>query len=206
MRNPISGVSEDLREAKTDIADLIIAERMARYDGNWDRMASFWHSDSSVELTWFQGSGAAFVGASNKVVNPNSPNFHMMAPSLITLNGDRAVAETPCTVLGFARVGEVECCVDSFVRLMWRVRRDEGRWLLAGLRCLYIRDMMQPCDPTTTPRLDEAKLTRFRLSYRYAAYHSAEAGVEISDDMAGTDRPDTVTALRAGEERWLAAV
>ena len=126
-----------------------------------------------------------------------------MAPSLVRLNGDRALAETGCAILLTGRVGAVAVNVTIHARLYARAEKREGRWRLSGFRAMYFQDALAAKDPAEIPRLDPARLARYRPSYRFLSYVIEEAGKTARHDLAGVDRPDLVEALRAGEEAWL---
>ncbi len=193
---------------KIAVADLILRERLARDNGLWAEMESYYHPRSTVDVSWFQGSGAEFVAqskaqAAKRVASTDAINFHVMSPPVVTLHHDRAIAETPCSLRSFMFLGGAAVSRESFVRLLWRAETFEGTWLIAGLRCIYVRDLLYSCHPGQTPRLDEARLNKFRLSYRYTAYMLTELGMSPRDDLPGDDRPETVSAVRAGEKQWL---
>ena len=210
-------VTNDMAQMATDggalldkvaVADLILRERLARDNGSWDEMASCYHEDSSINVSWFKGSGAEFVAgtareAKRRVANTTAINFHVMTPPVVTLHGERAVAETPCTLRNFMQINAVDVTRESFVTLLWRARRTPAGWLIAGLRCIYIRDLLLGCNPSHPPVLDAERLARYRRAYRYMAYTLEELGVPTRDDLPGEDMPELVTALRAGEKRWL---
>lgn len=127
-----------------------------------------------------------------------------MSPPAITLQSRRAIANTACAIRTFATLDGVDVAVTAYSRLLWRVESREGPWLIAGLRGLYIRDLMVACDPSRVPNLDENKLAAHRPSYRYLSYLHAAQGRNVVDDLPGADRPETVTALYAVEREWLA--
>ena len=190
------------------VADVIMRERLARDNADWAEMASYYHPDSTVDVSWFQGSGAEFVAQSKqqsdkRIASSNAINFHVMSPAVVTVSGGRAIAETPCSLRSFMHLGGVDVSRDSFVRLLWRALPLHGRWLIAGLRCIYVRDLLYSCHPGQAPALDQARLNSYRLSYRYTAYMLTELGLSPRDDLPGDDRPETVSALRAGEQQWL---
>ncbi len=190
------------------IAEMVLRERNARDAGRWAEMAGYYHPESSVEVSWFKGTGAEFVERSRlqaeKVKQQTErTNFHEMGAAVVDVHGDRALAETACTLHSFFPLDGIPCKTSGFVRLLWRAQRLEGKWLLAGLRCLYVRDYLTACDPTRQPVLNEAELARYRLSYRYVTYNLVRLGLEPQDDLPGADRPETVKALRQGELAWL---
>ncbi|MGE4431155.1 MAG: nuclear transport factor 2 family protein [Sphingobium sp.] len=186
------------------IDSLIQRERTARDTGRWDEMADCYHPDSLVEVSWFQGPGKEFAERSSKIAGGKVYTFHQMSPAVVTLNGDRALAETSCSIHGLTELDGVEIDILSHGRLLWRALRHGDAWLIAGMRVYYIADMILPMNPAHPPVIDQDIFGKMRKSYRSIAYSMARSGFEVRDDLPGIDRPETVEALRAQEERWLA--
>ncbi len=189
---------------RSAIDSLIQWERAVRDAGQWSDMARCYHPDSYVEVSWFQGTGADFAERSSKIAGGKVYTFHQMSPAAVTLKGDRALAETGCSVHGLTELHGVDIDIVSNSRLLWRARRTAAGWLIAGMRAYYISDVIIPLDPTRVPAIDHAVLDGLRKSYRSIAYSMKQSGFPVRDDLAGIDRPDTVAALRAEEQRWLA--
>ena len=188
---------------KAAVAEVVQTERAARDAGEWDRMADCYHSDSLVSISWIEASGPEFVEASRRAFAEGVRHVHQMAPTLVKLNGGRALAQTGCAILLAGRVGEVEVNVTSHARLYARAERQDGRWRLSGFRAMYFQDAIAPKDPTQIPHLDTGRLASYRPSYRFLSYVIEEAGKTARHDLAGVDRPDLVEALQAQEEAWL---
>ena len=53
------------------------------------------------------------------------------------------------------------------------------------------------------PYLDEARLGRYRESYRYLSYLADERGHGANQERPGADRPDLVDAVLAADAEWL---
>ncbi|MGE4431145.1 MAG: nuclear transport factor 2 family protein [Sphingobium sp.] len=189
---------------RIDVADIILRERLARDNRQWEEMAACYHPDSVVEVSWFKGSGAQFVEMSTKAVRPGSVNFHIMTPPVVTVRKDRAISETPCILRSFSMMNGVEISFEGFVRLFWRAQREGDQWLIAGLRCVYLKDEIHGRNPNKQPVFDEALLDSYRDSYRYTSANLANLGISVTDDLPGIDRPEMAADLRAGEEAWLA--
>ena len=200
----LSEVSGKQALERARIADVIQRERAARDAASWDEMASYYHPESLIDVAWFKGTGEEFVRATRKNWRTDAINFHEMGSAVVTVSNDRAIAETAYTLHGFYNRDGVDVTSTGFVRLLWRVQRLEALWLIAGLRSVYIRDLLQPCKPSQTLAVDEAKLSTYRPSYRYLSYTLQYLGREPSQVLPGCDRPDTVQALREAEQRWLA--
>ena len=193
------------------VTQLIARERLAHEAHDYDIEASCFHPDAVVDVSWYSGSAAAFVDAGRKAAargrastNLKATYFDSLSQPSVWIDGDRAIAEASCAVHTFSTLDGVDVHVTAYTRLLWRVVKQRGVWLILGLRGLYLRDTMQPVDPTKTVTIDEERLARYRPSYRFISYLTVAGGGPIRDDRAGVDRPETVTALRSAERRWLA--
>jgi hypothetical protein len=179
------------------IGDVILRERAARDAGLWSDMAALYHPDSSIDISWFNGTGAQFTLATEKMSAGPLYSFQQMGAAVIAIEGDRAIADSNCTVHAFTSLGGVD------VRPQWRARRSGARWLVAGLRALYIRDVLTHVNPQQVPQLEDKLLAGLRPSYRFIAHLMSKAGHVVRDDLPGVDKPETVAALRAAELQWL---
>ena len=121
----------------------------------------------------------------------------------MTVNNDRAIAETACTLHGFYKLDGVDVTSTGFVRLLWRAQRLDGRWLIAGLRGLYLRDLLQPCGPSERLDLNDGELSAYRQSYRFLTYTLRVLGRVTSHDLPGVDQPERAAALLNAEQAWL---
>jgi hypothetical protein len=185
------------------IADVIQRERAARDCRLWTEMAACYHPDALVDVSWFRGGGYAFVEASRKIAGGPTLSFHGMSPAVITVKDDRALAETACALHGITELDGVDIALVGYARLLWRALRSGDRWLIAGLRAMYISDMLLPRNPSRVPQIDDNDLRTFRPSYKYLSYVITKSGRTIQDDLPGIDRPESVVALRAAEQQWL---
>ena len=186
------------------VNELIQRERAARDAAAWDEMASYHHPESFIDVAWFKGSGQDFVDATRKNWRSSGNiNFHDVGAAVVTIHRDRAIAETACTLHGFHERDGIDVASTGYTRLLWRARRSDRRWLVAGLRCVYIRDMLQPCNPNQHLELDEAELATYRPSYRFLTATLKHLGRSPRHDLPGFDQPDTVVALREAEQAWL---
>ena len=196
-------IEHQLRFDRLDVAELILRERLARDNRDWDAMASYWLEDSLIDVSWFRGSGPRFVELTRGNVSGNTYNFHLMSPPVVNVRGDHAVSETPCTLWDFTNIAGVDAGYEGFVRLFWRARRSNGRWLLAGLRALYLADLFHGRDPANPPVFDPESLKSIRSPYRFLMCNLTHHGIPVRDDLPGIDQPDVVAAMRAAEITWL---
>lgn len=91
----------------------------------------------------------------------------------------------------------------SYTRLLCRAQKSNGKWRIAGLRAIYIRDQLEPCNPAEIPKIDLDKLKQYRPSYRHLSYVLQASGRPMHSDLPGVDQPEVVAALRAADRRWL---
>ena len=126
------------------VADLVTRERTARDASEWAEMAACYAADSHIEVSWFQGTGKDFVAASQKNLSARRLSQHLLAPTTAWVTNNRAIAETPCQLLGFVPLDDLDMCVVGTARLVWRAVREGKEWLIAGLRMIYIRDILVP--------------------------------------------------------------
>jgi len=193
------------------VTQVIARERLSHEAHDYDTEAACFHPDAIVDVSWYSGSATQFVDTGRKAAAKGRAStslkatyFDSLSPPVVWVNGNRAIAEASTAVHSFALLGDVEVHVTAYTRLLWRVVKQQDGWLIMGLRGLYLRDTMQPVDPTQTITIDENKLAAFRPSYRFISYLTVSNGGPIRNDRAGLDRPETVLALRTADRMWLA--
>ena len=189
---------------KLAVAEVVQTERAARDQGQWARMAACFHPDSIVSISWIETTGTDFVAASEKAFAAGMRHLHQMAPTLVTLNGDRALAESGAAILLGGRIGGVEVMVTSHARMHARVERRDGAWKIVRLGAVYFEDAMAARVPGETLVLDAARLAGYRPSLRFLSYLLEESGKTPRADLAGIDRPDLIDAMLGADQAWLA--
>ena len=185
------------------IQELVQRERTARDMQQWDEFAASYSENSWVDISWFKGTGADFAIASAEMAKRGLSSFHHMSPTVTRIKGDRALADTAVAIHLIAELDGVEVDATSHARLYMRVERAYGRWLITGLRVVYIKDMISPVNPSLKPLIDQAGIAQYRRSYCYISYILAKNGHDPKFDLPGIDRPELVSALLNAEHQWL---
>jgi hypothetical protein len=96
---------EDDRQA---IADLVRLERFHRDRRRWHEVAEDYIEDSRVKTTWFEGTGREFAAASREMAQRGRESIHLIAPSEIRVNSDRALCESNAQIVNRSVLHDVE--------------------------------------------------------------------------------------------------
>ena len=187
----------DVQEAAdvSAVSQLVLRERVSRDLGLWEQMRDCFHDDSVVRISWFSGSGPEFVRRSIEMAERSVQASHRLGPILVTLAGDRAIAQLALTVdIPFILNG-IEVMMSSHTRLLLRAERRESVFRISGFDAIYLRDEITPAIPGQTVVVDPEALKAFRPTYRLLSYCLSSQGFPVRNDLVGVDRPDLVDAL-----------
>lgn len=188
---------------KAEIVEVVQTERAARDSASWTTMLNTFHDDSIVDISWFLGSGAEFVAASRRLYESGRHSAHQMGPTLVSLNGRRALAQTSCAVCVRMRLDGVEVEVTAHSRLHERLEQRDGAWRLSRMGIVYVRDQLSLVNPAERVEIDAARLAAYRPSYKFLSYFLALTGETPRADLPGIDRPETVQPLIERDGTWL---
>jgi hypothetical protein len=108
---------------KAEISELIVAERTSRDMAQWDEMRKVWSPHSVIDISWFKGSGAAFVDASREVYEAGGRSLHQLGPALVQINGNKAIANLGCAIIFFGKIAGTDVTVTSYIRIFYRFVR-----------------------------------------------------------------------------------
>jgi SnoaL-like domain len=186
----------------TAITQLILRERESRDLALWERMRTCFWPDSLVRVSWFRGNGADFVTGSIDMVRRGVAAKHRLAPILVSLNGNRAVATLSGIIDLPVKIKGVDGTLSTHSRFIYRAEKRGERWGISGFDAVYVRDQFTPCVPGQTVFLDPAELESFRPTYRLLSYYLKSQGYSIDSVLAGDDRPDLVEALNREIFSW----
>lgn len=188
----------------TAVAQLVLHERHARDRCWWDAMRECYTEDSTVRLSWYQGTGPGFVAASEEMAGRGDASTHRLAPPVVDVAGDRALAVMPAVIEVRTDFDGVEVDLSSYTRLIYRaVRGADGGWRIAALDPVYERDVLAATLPGATLRVEPSALVGLRPSYRMLAHVLSRRGYAIAQDLYGDDEPDAVRALEQAAASWL---
>jgi hypothetical protein len=153
--------------------------------GNWERFATVWHRDGYMAATWFQGSAADFIKATQIGVEAGTHILHFLGGTSVDVVGDRAIGQTKMTISQRGTVHGVlvdAVCTGRFYDFF---AREAGQWKLVRRQPIYEKDRLDPVDPAAHLELNAAQLARFPEGYRHLAYLQLEAGFDVKDGLPG---------------------
>ncbi|MEN3281237.1 MAG: hypothetical protein V7607_2377 [Solirubrobacteraceae bacterium] len=194
-----------MQDDRQAIADLVRMERLHRDRRRWDELADDYIEHSRVKTTWFEGTGREFAAASREMAQRGRESIHLITPTEIRIDGDRALSESHAQIHNRSVVHDVEVDMVQYCRFFSRVVRTPDGWRLASFDGIYHKDTIIPVNPGDSVPIDWVALRRLRPSYRIWAYAISLKGYEIGQDELGDDRPDLLEPFYAAAERWLAA-
>jgi hypothetical protein len=181
---------------------VVLREREARDRRWWDDMRACFAEDSSVALTWYQGSGHGFVDGSVAMAKGGLPSRHRISPPVVRLAGDRAVISLPIAIENYTTINGVECVLSAYARHLYRLERRGGVWKIIQLDAIYERDELTPSIPGRATPIEPSELEGLREPYRLLAWNLRRAGYDVSQDLPADDRPEHVARMYSEAFAW----
>ena len=158
--------------------------------------------ESTVALTWYQGSGYGFVDGSVTMSKRRHPSRHRISPPVVRLAGDRAVISLAIAIETYPTIDGVECVLSSYARHLYRLQRLVGAWKIVQLDAIYEREEVAASTPGQAVRIDPSELEGLRTPYRLLAWNLGRVGYEVSQDLPADDRPEQVAQMYGEAFAW----
>lgn len=185
---------------KAQVTELVYFERFCRDNALWDEAKKCFAEDSTVTISWYQGSGWGFVDASAKMAN-SAP--HRLQNAIVWLNNDRTRASVVMMACIQIRkpVDGVAIDLSSYARLYFTCEKTKGKWLIKSFEAVYDRDSLVPVTPPNL-KIDDPNV---RSSYSgLARFLGGPDGYGIPNTLPGDDKPETVKPLLDKVAAWIA--
>lgn len=185
--------------AKADIQELITFERFSRDNSLWESMRQCFANDSHVNISWFNGSGEAFI-ESSKAMNRYAP--HQIHNSQIWINDERAVAIMQATIQTRLPIQGVQMQLNSDAKIIYCLTKTTDTWYIQHMECVYEQDSLTPVFPTSII-LSQHDFEPYRSSYACLSYCLNYLGYEVNHELQGIDRPDSLQTFYQRLDDWL---
>lgn len=187
------------------IQNLVVAERMYRVSHRNKELAECYAPDANIHTSWQNGGVSSFVGKESVETQKDLPIVNRCNPPLIRINdsSDRAVVEYPMTTTRELMVHGEEAVLTSFMLLVERIEKINGEWKIVDMTSINEYDTLAPAIPGVDLKINPEDVKGLRESYRWLAYTRILEGGQISQDLEGTDRPESVQKIYDDAESWL---
>ncbi|WP_168197891.1 nuclear transport factor 2 family protein [Pseudolabrys sp. FHR47] len=190
---------------RLDCMDLIQAWAFYRDQGRWAELLDTFHPDGTIAVTWFKGAFVDFVEASRKAAaNSKSLSKHQIGWPLVSLRGDRAMAETSIAILGRASLAGILVDNISYGRFLDRLERRNGHWRITERVAIYEKDRIDPVIPSELFNrfMAETDFSAYPEAYRYLAYRLVSAGRTLASPIVVNASAEADALYRRYSE-WL---
>ena len=190
-------------DAYAAISAVVIRERQSRDRGWWTEMAACFAPGATVGLSWFKGSGTAFVEASCAMSARGDYAVHHLSAPAIQINEGRALLELPIAIVFLSDIEGIPARLTSRARMQYRVKRIDDEWLISRITSIYGYDSLASRVGSDLPGVDAVAIAGFRPSYCCLAWYLARKGYTIGDHLLGDDKPEPVASHYEAEQDWL---
>jgi SnoaL-like domain len=194
----------DTRELsdRFEIRELLENWAIWRDSGQWDRLATTFHSDGWMVATWQTASAEAFIAGCRGAWDRGVKVLHTLSGSSIDLDGFRAVAQTKMAIIQRAQIHDVWVDVTCRGRFYDFLEKRDGRWAILLRQPIYEYDRIDPLAGWGALQLDQARLSQFPEGYRHLGYIQSLTGFDVRKDLPGLRGPE-VEAVYARGLSWL---
>lgn len=199
LRKPSENTLENVID-KFNIKELIEFERFCRDNAQWEEMKKCFAENSTVTISWFNGSGHGFVDASSKM-ETYAP--HKIYDTLIWLNNDKAVSITMATIQMRMEIQGHLLELKSDAKLLYKTQKIDGLWTIISMEGIYEKDALVPVSPTDGIVIPKEEIAKFRPSYANMSYALSKSGYAVDVNLPGIDKPEAVEKLYQESENWL---
>ena len=176
---------------------------MLRDSGRWDEFARVWHDDGWMTATWFQGPYTEFIAVSRSGFEHGVNIAHFLGGFSCEITGNRAIAQTKMKIEQRAALDGVEVDVTCSGRFYDFLELRDGRWGIVRRQPIYEKDRLDVVDPSTTVKLDQARLASLPYGYRHLGYVQEAQGQRVLRGLPGLRGPEAELLYEEGAA-WLA--
>ncbi|MFJ3698795.1 nuclear transport factor 2 family protein [Streptomyces sp. NPDC090052] len=166
--------------------------------GEWEQLGELFHSDGTIEISWFEGPAADFVAASARMGASDLRSKHQIGGPSITFNGDRALVETSAMLIAENVALDLGCTAHN--RFWDRVEKRDGDWRIVHRASVY--DMSSFNFLAKVQDIDESAVRRYPREYAALAYVLEKSGYSVAREFP-TRKSELETRMKAAGRAWL---
>lgn len=191
-------------EDRSEISQLMLKWGYYRDHSLWDELRDTFHPDGEIKVTWYVGDFDGFVDASIKMAEGGADSNHVIKPSIIEVQGDRAIAITPVSINARAGRSGMEIDVISKAYFYDFLEYKSQEWRVSKRIAVYQNDRMDSVGPSMSfPLLYSAlNVDQYEPAYKHLA-----AALSLQDFAMQPgqiiDKTDESRALYESGQQWL---
>jgi hypothetical protein len=187
-------------------ADVIQEWGLARDQLRWDDLLATFAPGGAIHVSWYTGPIEGFVDRLRSRPPGGSIAKHHLFPSLIRINGARALAETSVIIRVRQVIDGVLCDLTSHGRFLDRLGCVGGDWKILARSAVYEQDRLDPVGGAGRIHelIEAAQRSGFPDAYRFMGYRITATGGQLAPTVLIDNSPETVALLR-DNNIWLRA-
>lgn len=197
-----------VQQDRSDISQIIYRWGFYRDHGMWDELKDTFHPGGEIQVTWYVGKFDGFVEASKEMAERGAKSAHIMKPSIIDVEGDRAIAITPVSITARAKPDgtDLEVDVNSTAQFYDFLERKSGEWRITRRTCVYQLDRMDSVVPSLKFWLMSLFMDtdKFDPAYRFLAFGLESQGFPIQPGQVVDNTEESRELYQEGQD-WLHA-
>ena len=174
-----------------------------RDSGMWEKLREQFSAHGRMTTNSTTGTADEFVAYGRTLRGMGLLSHHYPGPSLVQINGDKAVATTLATLMARASVHDVEVDVWVLLRYLDRFVREDGSWKIEDRHPIYIKDRMDPVIPGNPIPIDAGLLAECPPACRYLIYLGRANGAPASPVVPTMLETPGADAVIAAANAWL---
>lgn len=184
-------------EDRLIIADLMTGW-MHRDLAEWDKMLELFHTDGTIEVTWFEGLFTDFVKGSQRMGGSALVTKHLISSPMIEFHGDKAIAETNAMIV--IENAQMRLGATVHNRFYDWVEKRNGAWKITRRQAIY--DFGSFNFPQGIIDIDTACANKYPIAYAPLAYLLEKSGFPVEREFA-TKGSHLETTMKAEGQAWL---
>lgn len=187
-----------------EITQLILKWGCFRDQGLWQELLSTFHTEGTIEVSWYKGCFDGFVTASKEMAKNKNFSKHLIYPPALKINGDKATSETNVIIMARGKTGPLEVDITSYARFYDLVEKRDGIWRVLKRSTIYEKDRIDSVRPSFLFWIGSLMMNfkKYPAAYRYLAFGLEKQGYKIIPDIP-IDGSSEANQIYEKGEKWL---
>jgi 3-phenylpropionate/cinnamic acid dioxygenase small subunit len=188
------------------IASLLFRWGHARDGHDWETLASCFHDDATIHISWISGSAKDYIARSRAMAASRKLGEHakhLISGPWIQVNRDRAFSRCHANYVRTTISGH-EFDLQSWIRFFDLLEKKDSVWRIIKRTAVYEKDRLESVDPRGVPKdfFNNMELSAFPASAKFLCYWQVCSGRSPSTEIISV-YSDEERALREQGEVWL---